>query len=230
MNLELSDRLQQIIDFIPKDTEKFADIGSDHAYLPCAVCLSDPHVQAIAGEVNRGPYESAKSQVNKLNLDERIDVRLGDGLEVVEPNEVDTIVIAGMGGTLIRSILESKPEKLDGVNRLILQPNIDAYSIREFAVEFGYHIIDERIMNEDGYLYEIIVLEKSKEPYQLSEKEMYLGPILMKEKNDAFREKWRHVHTKKEKIIQQMKQAKCPDDEKIKLFERQKKYIEEELQ
>lgn len=228
--LEIFESINQVIEFLPENVRKFADIGSDHAYLPCAVCLNRPDVQAIAGEVNRGPYESAQSQVNKMNLQKQIDVRLGNGLEVIKPNEVDTIVIAGMGGTLIRSILESHPEKLEGVNRLILQPNIDASSIRAFSISYGYQIIGERIINDEGYIYEILVLEKSEHSQQLTDKEIYLGPFLMKEKNPAFIEKWQHVLEKKQKIIQQIKQAKHPDEDKIKLFEQQKTWIKEELQ
>ncbi|MFC0014851.1 MULTISPECIES: tRNA (adenine(22)-N(1))-methyltransferase TrmK [Allobacillus] len=228
--MELSNRLKQVIEFLPEDVKKFADIGSDHAYLPCAVCLTRPYVQAIAGEVNRGPYESAQSQVKKMNLQEQIEVRLGNGLEVIEPNEVDTIIIAGMGGSLIRSILESHPEKLEGVTRLILQPNIDASSIREFSLNYGYQLIAERIINDEGYIYEVLVLEKSDQAQQLSDKEIYLGPFLMKEKNAAFIEKWQHVFEKKQKIIEQIKQAKNPDQNKINLFEQQKSWIKEELQ
>src|SRR5690625_4710618 len=158
--LKLSKRLNALVNYIPDDTKRFADIGTDHAYLPCYVCLKDQFVQAIASDVAIGPYEQALQQIKSLNLQDRIDVRLGDGLSTLEEDEVDCIIIAGMGGSLMKSILEKGINKLNRVKRLILQPNIDAKSIREFALNFQYEIIAEQILKDDGHIYEIIVLEK----------------------------------------------------------------------
>src|SRR5690625_1476783 len=99
-NIRISVRLKEISKHIPK-ASFFADIGSDHAYLPSYVCLNDNEATAIAGEVNKRPYNKAKEVVNRFQLNNRIDVRLGDGLSVLESAKPDTLVIAGMGGKLI---------------------------------------------------------------------------------------------------------------------------------
>ncbi|MGP4072502.1 tRNA (adenine(22)-N(1))-methyltransferase [Piscibacillus sp. B03] len=225
----LSKRLEKVAKYIPSTTEVLADIGSDHAYLPCYVCLQNPDIKAIAGEVNVGPSESAQAQVNQFGLTNRIDVRLGDGLSVLEPEEADCIVIAGMGGSLITSILENGKSKLSNVNRLILQPNIDAQSIREFAVDHQYQIVDEQILDEDGYIYEIVVLEPSEDHVQYSDKELFLGPILLKTKGEVFYRKWRNVLQKKEKIIEQMKRSSNISEQKLNLFTQQTHWIKEEI-
>ncbi|WP_175615657.1 tRNA (adenine(22)-N(1))-methyltransferase [Piscibacillus halophilus] len=227
--IKLSKRLEKVAGYIPPETNVFADIGSDHAYLPCYVCLTHSSVKAIAGEVNVGPLEAAINQVKKYDLSNRIDVRLGNGLEVINPGEVDCIVIAGMGGTLITSILENGLSKLTSIKRLVLQPNIDAQSIREFAVKHQYEIIEEEILDEDGYIYEILVLESSSKAIHYSSKELYLGPILLQTKGEVFIRKWSGVLHKKERIIQQMKQSSNVQASKLNEFIQQTQWIKEEI-
>jgi len=227
--LLISKRLKKIASYLPKEAI-FADIGSDHAYLPVYVCLNDKEAKAIAGEVNQGPYESAMKQVEKWNLQHRIDVRLGDGLEVIAPNEVEQITISGMGASLITSILEKGKEKLAGVNRLILQPNIHANIIRCWLYDNDYVLSDEFIMNEDGYIYEILVADKSNGYVSKpSNKDLFLGPILLKNKNEAFYQKWSQVLEKKKNILLELQKAANPNIEKMKQFEQEITWLEEEL-
>ncbi|MBS4173561.1 tRNA (adenine(22)-N(1))-methyltransferase TrmK [Bacillus sp. FJAT-49736] len=192
MNIEkLSKRLEVVSSYIPKDS-KLADIGSDHAYLPCYAVKNGLVRFAIAGEVVEGPYQSALRQVKSSGLEKSISVRKGDGLEVVQADEVDCITIAGMGGTLIASILNQGLAKLSGVKRLVLQPNISAIAIRNWCIEQQWQIIAEEILEEDQKIYEILVLEpvENSKQYNLSEQERLLGPFLMKEKSNVFLNKW----------------------------------------
>ncbi|WP_042223435.1 tRNA (adenine(22)-N(1))-methyltransferase [Oceanobacillus manasiensis] len=229
-NVNLSERLKQVASFLPTGA-LFADIGSDHAYLPCYVCLQDQTSQAIAGEVNEGPYESALRTVQQFKMDDRIDVRLGNGLAVLDQQEVNQLVIAGMGGSLIRNILEEGKDKLDAVNHIIAQPNIDARSVRKWFIENGYVLENEGILEENGHIYEILSAKRDirKSPYQeeIKERQLLFGPYLMREKNTAFFNKWLHEYEKLQRVLVQMEEAKVKDQAKVLQFNLELKWMEE---
>lgn len=236
MNAEvkLSDRLKKIASFIQPGTH-FADIGSDHAYLPCYVCLQDETIRAIAGEVRNGPFLRAKETVEHFQLEQRIDVRLGNGLEVIkQEDEVNTVVVAGMGGTLISNIIHEGREKLTSVNRLILQPNTNSYVVRKTFIENKFSLIEEIILEENHHIYEILVAEKNDTINVYNEKEEFdkqllFGPILMKERSKTFIKKWQNEREKLHTIIEQMEKASVRDEKKLAYFKRQLRWIEEVL-
>ncbi len=177
---KLSKRLETVASFVPTGAV-IADIGSDHAYLPCYLVHKGIASRAIAGEVVKGPYESAVRQVRTEGLTQSITVRLADGLAAIqEEDHVNTVTIAGMGGPLIVSILEKHPASLKNVTRLILQPNIHAKVIREWAIANGWAILDEVILEEDDKIYEVLVLQRG--PETLTEAEILLGKHLIADK------------------------------------------------
>lgn len=228
---ELSQRLKQVGTYVPQDA-RLADIGSDHAYLPVALMLNGQISYGIAGEVVKGPFESALKQVKKSGLTERIDVRLADGLEAVRlEDELSAITIAGMGGTLIASILQQGAEnqRLSEKERLILQPNVGERNVRQWLMEHSYQIIAEEILEEKGKIYEIIVAEKTTVPVTYSEEELFFGPFLLKEKSPVFLTKWRHEKGQVERVLAQLQLAKEIPQEKVREMEQKLARINEVL-
>ncbi|MCM3566587.1 tRNA (adenine(22)-N(1))-methyltransferase TrmK [Neobacillus mesonae] len=207
---KLSARLAAVAKYVPKGA-KIADIGSDHAYLPCYLAKNSGISFAVAGEVAVGPFQSAERNVSSEGLSDMISVRLGDGLEVIQSGEVDHIAIAGMGGALIASILENGKEKLGSVKRLILQPNISAVSVRKWFLDNGWVLIAEEIIEEDGKIYEVLAAEKGSNPLKPYEQNveagLLFGPYLSKEKSKVFAKKWLNERNNWLRIYQQLEHA-----------------------
>jgi tRNA (adenine22-N1)-methyltransferase len=218
--VKLSKRLQMIADRVPVGS-RLADIGSDHALLPTYLAQAGIITYAVAGEVNPGPLDAAAKQVKEAGLQHVIQVRGGNGLAVIEPNEVDIITIAGMGGSLIATILEEGKLKLSGVQKLILQPNVGEEQVRRWLVEQGWFLAAEAIMEEDGKIYEILTAVRTTEaeslnwglyqPRELSEEVkadrerlLQMGPYLLNEAPEVWFQKWESELRKLQMICEQL--------------------------
>lgn len=227
MNLpNLSKRLAAIAERIPP-CRTLADIGSDHAWLPIYAAGRGLCRQAVAGDINEGPLKAARRNIAAMGLEGRIDARLGDGLAVIEPGEADVVVIAGMGGSTITAILASGTERLQGVRKLLLAPNVGTSLVRRWLHEHGWYLQDECVVEEDGLFYDILEAVPADgresreaaatlyEPLTLAggavasaDLLMELGPHLLKRPTPPFFGKWKEELEKRERIVARMKQSK----------------------
>ena len=139
----LSKRLQQVADTVNK-SNIVADIGTDHAYVPIYLVKNNVVNKAIAADISQGSCKKAQLNVNNNHLSDLIDVRCGNGLEVINSDEkVDTIVIAGMGGLMTISVLESNKQAVNNASQLVLQPQKDISKVRQYIHSIGYKITNE---------------------------------------------------------------------------------------
>ncbi|WP_285012278.1 tRNA (adenine(22)-N(1))-methyltransferase [Lactococcus formosensis] len=200
--IKLSKRLQAVADLV-KPNSRLLDVGSDHAYLPTYLVQQEKIDFAIAGEVVNGPYQIARNHVAEQNFQEKIEVRLADGLAAFEENDaITSVVIAGMGGILISEILEAGKDKLSQVEQLILQPNNHEESLRSWLMDHDFVITSEKILLEAGKIYEIIVAEHG--TTELNETELEFGPYLSQEKSEIFRQKWNKELNTLNKILERL--------------------------
>lgn len=151
-----SDRLQTIANIITKG-ESVADVGTDHGYIPIYLYVEGISPKIIATDVNVGPIEIARNNIQSVIPDNTIETRIGNGLEVIGIGEVDTIVIAGMGGLLITDILAKDIKKSLSYKKFILQPRNAQDKLRMWLVKNGFKIFDEYLVREGKYICEIIV-------------------------------------------------------------------------
>jgi tRNA (adenine22-N1)-methyltransferase len=150
----LTPRLQAIAEMIPQGAS-LADIGTDHGYLPIALLKEAQIPYAIAADINEKPLASARKNTGEAFLD-KMQFRLGNGIEPIEPGEVDLVVIAGMGGELISEILSADWEKTRSIPTYILQPMVKVPVLRKFLHENHFRILDEELVREGKKFYQII--------------------------------------------------------------------------
>ncbi|MDU3885279.1 MAG: tRNA (adenine(22)-N(1))-methyltransferase TrmK [Streptococcus mitis] len=198
----ISKRLELVASFVPQGAI-LLDVGSDHAYLPIELVERGKIKSAIAGEVVEGPYQSAVKNVEAHGLNEKIQVRLANGLTAFEEaDQVSVITIAGMGGRLIARILEEGLDKLANVERLILQPNNREDDLRIWLQDNDFQIVAESILEEAGKFYEILVVEAGQ--MKLSASDVRFGPFLSKEVSLVFVQKWQKEAAKLEFALNQI--------------------------
>lgn len=182
----LSYRLQQIADRIKK-FELLADIGTDHAYIPIYAVKKGLTKRAIAADISKGSCKKARLNINSHHLSDLIDVRQGNGLEVIKEGEnPDTIVITGMGGLLTINVLESGKNAVSSASQLILQPQRDIDKVRRYVHSIGFKITYESIFKEGDKFYTLLDCEKGKESY--SDIEYLFGKIPLENKSPILKE------------------------------------------
>lgn len=207
--IKLSKRLASIASNIDKE-DKVVDIGCDHGYLSIYLKAVNGNKIVIATDINENALNMAKKNINKNSI--LIETRLGNGLDVIKHNEVDTIIISGMGGNTILNIL--KKNKLKYIKKIVIQSNTDIPLIRKYINKLGYTIKNEQLIIDKNIYYIIITFTKGKHKY--TKKELYFGPILLKENNDLFNEKKAIELNKLEEILKKIPSKKIITKYKLK--------------
>ncbi len=150
----LSDRLYTIQALIPKGV-RVADIGTDHGHLPISLIKSGIASHVIASDIKEKPLNNARQNIEKTAT-ENIELRLGDGLSTLRPDEVDFIVIAGMGGEVIASLIEAAEWIKSDHYTLLLQPMTSADALRRYLSQNLFEIKSETAVLDGGKLYTVI--------------------------------------------------------------------------
>ena len=172
-NLHLQPRLRCLADLVPQNA-RLADIGTDHGYIPVYLLQRGRIGHAIAADIGAEPLEHARRTAEEYELTEQIDFHLCDGLAGIRPEETDCILIAGMGGETIISILENAPWLTAGEHRLLLQPQSRQELLRTWLMEHGFRILREHLALDKGTIYNVMQVEAGAcQP--LSEVELYGG-------------------------------------------------------
>lgn len=153
--IQLNPRLYTAASLV-RDDARLADIGTDHAYLPIALLQQGKVSSAIAADLREGPLTSARNNAIRCGVSERLVLRCCNGLTGIAPEEVDDIVIAGMGGELIASILNASPWVKDSQKRLILQPMSSAEDLRHYLRINSFYIDREIAVEDNNHVYTVM--------------------------------------------------------------------------
>ena len=208
-----------------------ADVGTDHGYVPIALVQAKKIPKAIAMDVNKGPLQRACEHIAECQVEEFIETRLSDGVKELKVGEVDTILIAGMGGELVIRILTDGMEVCRNAKELVLQPQSELGKVRKFLREQKYKIIDEDMVIEDGKYYPMMKVVPVEEdafwdaiPEDAIRACYMYGPLLLKNGNPSLRRFLVKQHKQLSLILNELE--KQPESEAI---INRKKQVQEEI-
>ena len=222
--ITISKRLLAIAKMIDKKSV-VADIGCDHAMLDVYLSNNGLVKKTIACDVAIGPLKEAKKNIMLYGAS-NIEVRLGNGLDAIsEKDNVNTIVIAGLGSQKIIEILIRDTEKLKNVSTIIIQSNTGYDKVRCVLNKIGYYVKDEVLVKENDIIYVIIKFQTGS--FKYTKKELYFGPILLKNKNKLFKELLQNEIKKNNKIINSLPCKKFIKKTSLKL---KNKLLKKEIQ
>lgn len=177
MKLPISKRLLCCASMVQPGS-RVADIGTDHGYLGIYLLQSGAARHVIACDLRKDPLENARRNAKLFGVDGEMELRLSDGLEKIRPDEVDTVVMAGMGGDLIQKILSQCPwRKREGL-QFILQPQSAGNVLRRWLCEDGFEIQREEPVQDGHFLYTVMDIRQG-EPAPLTPGTEYASPALL---------------------------------------------------
>lgn len=183
--MELTNRLQAIANLVKRNSI-VADIGTDHGLLPNYLVDNEISKKIICTDISKASLQKSIDLTLDRKNNEKIEARVGNGLEPITKGEVTTYIIAGMGGILIAEIISKGIDKI-GDSELILQPMQAPEKLRKYLVENNFTIIDEVLSKEDKRIYEIIVAKLGK-PVKMKDIDFEIPRLLIEKKDPLLRE------------------------------------------
>ena len=219
------------------NSKVLADVGCDHAYISINLLEKGKVDRIIASDLREGPLNIAKDNIKLEGFEERIETRLCAGLCGYEAGEVDTILISGMGGMLVKEILSESIDVVRRADTLILEPQSDLRVVRAYLKDIGFEIIDEDMLNEGGKYYQIIKAVKSKERMEVCEDigamaENEFGPILIKKKHPVLLEFLKKRKNHYERLLQNksfLTSQSATNNDRIAIIENELNMVKEAL-
>ncbi len=204
-----SKRLETIVEMID-DNSKIADVGSDHCYVPIACCKANKITFAQAIDNKKGPFTRMSKAIKESGYDNKIIASLSNGLDELD-ERVDTLIIAGMGGKLIISILENNIKKIGGINTIIIDAHNDRKQVIKYLEEIGYYLTENRFIYEADIAYDIMKWKKGKNLVKYTDEELEFGPLNLVSKSPAWEQYW---ISERERLINVLNSNDLPNSRK----------------
>ena len=196
--MKINHRLKVLGDLVP-DNSTCLDVGCDHAFLDIYLTNSGRGIKAIASDVAEGPLEQAKQNIKREKLEGKIEVRLGNGLNTYT-NDIDTVIISGMGGRNMIGIFKNNLKKLKNIETLILSPNNYQQDVKRFLCKNGFYIDNEEFVKDKKFIYQILIFKKGKRIY--TKRQYFFGPIFLIKKGELFEEYYKRELKSREIMLE----------------------------
>ena len=220
--MKINDRLKKIGDLVDANS-LCLDIGCDHALLDIYLVKVKKQKRAIASDIAKGPLEKAYENIKKYQVEDKVEIRLGDGLTTYT-DDIDTAVSSGIGGRTIIGIFKNNLKITKKLKQIIISPNNYQMDVRKFFTSIGFYIEDEELVKDGKYIYQIIKFKKGHKHYL--KKELFFGPILLTKKNKLFKDYFKRELTSRKIMIDLL-----PKNYRLKKYKTKKeiKMIEKEI-
>lgn len=233
--MHLSNRLFSVAAMVSQGC-RLADVGTDHAYVPIYLVKKGVIPAAIAMDIRPGPLERAKEHIKEYEVETNIKTRLSDGVAALMPGEVDSLVIAGMGGNVMIHILQGAGHIMSTLSECILQPQSELAKFRYFLDRNGFKTVQEDMVEEDGKFYPImrVIPPQTQTLFHLEEgldlgPEFRYGRLLLENRHLVLKEFLEKERRKNIKIIQNMELYSNNGRERIQELQTEGQMIERAL-
>ncbi|MFH5836092.1 tRNA (adenine(22)-N(1))-methyltransferase [Proteiniclasticum sp. C24MP] len=218
--MDISSRLIKIVEMVPM-SDTVADIGTDHGYVLIELLKRKKIKRGIASDNKEMPLEKARKNAVAENVENSMDFRLGSGFKTLKEGEVNGAVIAGMGGILIRELLENDMDVIKHLDFILLQPAQNPEILRKYLYQHHYRILEEELVREDRRFYEYLMVKYDpveSEPL-VNHLDYVVGDLLLKKQHpllkDYLTSKIKELEEIKEKINLTSVNAKRKSDDII---------------
>lgn len=216
--IKISKRLKAIADLVP-DNSTTCDVGCDHALLDIYLYQTKKNIKLIASDINKNALSGAIKNIKKYNLEDKIQTVVSDGLKNLPINNIDTIIISGLGSATIISIL--KKEYLSNIKNIIISSHNHTEEVREYMQKLNFCIEEETIIKENNIYY--ILLKYKNGNQKLTDFEKQYGPIILKQQRKIDTEYLNNILDTKKKLY-----IKLPKGEKKSQLKKEINYLEKQ--
>ncbi len=205
--MQLSKRLQTVADTVTKGNS-VADIGCDHAYIAIYLIEKAIAPKVIAMDINKGPLQRADENIKARGYVNRIETRLSDGLDKLNLGEVDTVLMAGIGGALMIRILEEGKKVLESVKELVLSPQSEINQVRKYLHDNHFAIMEEKMVLDEGKYYVIIKAAKTSQKEEYERQVFYqYGKLLLERKEPVLLDYLKREERLNLEIVDKLKES-----------------------
>ena len=195
--MKINARLKKIGDLV--EANSFClDIGCDHALLDIYLTKANKDITVVGSDIAQGPLDQALKNIKREGLEDKIELRLGDGLDPYS-KEMDTVIISGMGGRNIIGICKKNERKLKQIQTMIISPNNYQEDVKRYLCKNGFYIENEEFVKDKRFMYQKIILKRGKQKY--TKKEYFFGPVFLIKKGPLFREYYEREYKSREILL-----------------------------
>ena len=192
-------RLRVIADLVSDENGIVADVGADHGFLAKMLIDEKKAKYVITTDISAPSLEKTVNLIKKYNLEDFIETRVGDGLKPILKENIDTVIIAGMGGYEIIKILQENTNK--NINEYILQPVQNTIELRKFLNDNNYWIFKDFVVEDKNKFYSTIVVKKLDKKQVLTKEEIEFGLTNFDLKSDEFYNYLKNIELKLDSIL-----------------------------